>query len=159
MRKFLLLAILFVLVLCGFAQNEGSLYVKQDDRVEKLMKRQREVYAVSNTMNGFRVQIFMEIGNEAVDHAEVVKKEFEEAHPELPIAHLEGTYLAWVDVRSIVDQPPYNGSSDRLAAELRQQRKVWINGGEMYGQAGFMRVNLATQRSRLAEALRRLLSA
>ena len=81
------------------------------------------------------------------------------AHPELPIAHLEGTYLAWVDVRSIVDQPPYNGSSDRLAAELRQQRKVWINGGEMYGQAGFMRVNLATQRSRLAEALRRLLSA
>ena len=49
------------------------------------MKRQRDVYAVSNTLNGFRVQIFMEIGNEAVDHANLVKKEFEELHPELPI--------------------------------------------------------------------------
>lgn len=81
------------------------------------------------------------------------------ARPELPIARLEGTYLAWVDVSSWVCQPPYDGSSERLAAELRQQRKVWINGGEMYGQGGFLRVNLATQRSRLAEALRRILSA
>ncbi|MBE6255758.1 MAG: pyridoxal phosphate-dependent aminotransferase [Prevotella sp.] len=81
------------------------------------------------------------------------------ARPELPIARLEGTYLAWVDVSSWACQPPYDGSSERLAAELRQQRKVWINGGEMYGQGGFLRVNLATQRSRLAEALRRILSA
>ena len=81
------------------------------------------------------------------------------ARPELPIAHLEGTYLAWVDVSSWACQPPYDGSSERLAAELRLQRKVWINGGEMYGQGGFLRVNLATQRSRLAEALRRILSA
>lgn len=81
------------------------------------------------------------------------------ARPELPIAHLEGTYLAWVDVTSWVSQPPYDGSSERLATELRLQRKVWINGGEMYGQGGFLRVNLATQRSRLAEALRRILSA
>lgn len=81
------------------------------------------------------------------------------ARPELPIARLEGTYLAWVDVSSWACQPPYDGSSERLAAELRLQRKVWINGGEMYGQGGFLRVNLATQRSRLAEALRRILSA
>lgn len=81
------------------------------------------------------------------------------ARPELPIAHLEGTYLAWVDVSSWASQPPYDGSSERLATELRLQRKVWINGGEMYGQGGFLRVNLATQRSRLAEALRRILSA
>lgn len=49
------------------------------------MQKQREVYAASNTMSGFRVQIFMEIGNEAVDHANGVKKEFEELYPELPI--------------------------------------------------------------------------
>ena len=36
-------------------------------------------------MNGFRVQIFMEIGNEAVDRAHRVKREFEATHPELPI--------------------------------------------------------------------------
>lgn len=49
------------------------------------MVRQRDIYAVSNTMSGFRVQIFMEIGNEAVDHANLVKKEFEELYPDLPI--------------------------------------------------------------------------
>ena len=85
MKKLLLIVILSVFAFGGFAQNKGSLHVNQDSRVERLMKRQRDVYAVSNTMSGFRVQIFMEIGNEAVDHAEVVKKDFTESFPELPI--------------------------------------------------------------------------
>ena len=85
MKKLLLIVILTVFAFGGFAQNKGSLHVNQDSRVERLMKRQRDVYAVSNTMSGFRVQIFMEIGNEAVDHAEMVKKEFTENFPELPI--------------------------------------------------------------------------
>ena len=85
MRKFLLIVIFSALALGGFAQIKGSLYVKQDERVERLMQRQREIYAVSNTMSGFRVQIFMEIGNEAVDHAEAMKKDFTEDFPELPI--------------------------------------------------------------------------
>lgn len=85
MKKYLLLLILSALAFGGFAQHKGSLQVKQDSRVERLMVRQRDIYAVSNTMSGFRVQIFMEIGNEAVDHANLVKKEFEELYPELPI--------------------------------------------------------------------------
>ena len=85
MKRFFLIVILSAFVLSGFAQNKGSLRVKQDSRIEKLMKRQRDVYAMNNTTNGFRVQIFMEIGNEAVDHAEMVKKEFTENFPELPI--------------------------------------------------------------------------
>ena len=85
MRKLLLIVILTVFAFGGFAQNKGSLHVNQDSRVERLMKRQRDIYAVSNTMSGFRVQIFMEVGNEAVDHAEVVKKNFTEIFPELPI--------------------------------------------------------------------------
>lgn len=85
MKKLLLIVILSVFAFGGIAQNKGSLHVKQDSRVDRLMKRQRDIYSVSNTMNGFRVQIFMEIGNEAVDHAEVVKKEFTHAFPELPI--------------------------------------------------------------------------
>ena len=85
MKKLLLIVILAVFALGGFAQNKGSLNVKQDSRVDRLMKRQRDVYAVSNTMSGFRVQIFMEIGNEAVDHAELVKKEFTKSFPDLPI--------------------------------------------------------------------------
>ena len=85
MKKYLLLLIFSALAFGGFAQHKGSLRVKQDSRVERLMVRQRDIYAVSNTMSGFRVQIFMEIGNEAVDHANLVKKEFEELYPDLPI--------------------------------------------------------------------------
>lgn len=85
MKKYLLLLILSALAICGFAQNKGSLHVQQDSRVDRLIERQRDIYGVSNTMSGFRVQIFMEIGNEAVDHANLVKKEFEELYPELPI--------------------------------------------------------------------------
>ena len=80
-----MLVALSMLVLGGIAQRPGKLNLRQDGRIERLMQKQREVYAASSTMNGFRVQIFMEIGNEAVDHANVMKEEFEALHPELPI--------------------------------------------------------------------------
>jgi len=85
MRHILLFVLLAVLPLCGFSQKKGTLYIDQDSRVEKLMKRQRDVYAESNTMSGYRIQIFMEIGNEAIQHAEVVKKSFMEQFPDIPI--------------------------------------------------------------------------
>ena len=59
--------------------------MEQDSRIDRLMQKQREVYAANNTMNGFRVQIFMEIGNEAVNHAKSVKAGFERQFPDLPI--------------------------------------------------------------------------
>lgn len=85
MKRFFLILLFTALVFGGFAQHKGTLRVNQDNRIERLMRKQREVYAANNTMNGFRVQIFMEIGNEAVDHANVVKKDFEEQYPDLPI--------------------------------------------------------------------------
>lgn len=85
MRRFLWLTIFTAFVMSGWAQSQGSLNLRQDTRIDRLMQKQREVYAANSTMSGFRVQIFMEIGNEAVDHANVVKKEFEEQYPELPI--------------------------------------------------------------------------
>ena len=80
-----MLVTLTILALGGFAQRQGALNLRQDSRIERLMQKQRSVYAANSTMSGFRVQIFMEIGNEAVDHANVVKEEFEELYPELPI--------------------------------------------------------------------------
>ncbi len=85
MKRFFWVILFTALVSEGFAQHKGTMHVNQDSRIERLMRKQREVYEANNTMNGFRVQIFMEIGNEAVDHANVVKKDFEEQFPELPI--------------------------------------------------------------------------
>ena len=85
MRRFLFLVLLAVLAMSGYSQKKGSLHVDQDSRIERLMKKQRDVYAANNTMSGYRVQIFMEIGNEAIRHAEAMKRSFMEAFPELPI--------------------------------------------------------------------------
>ena len=85
MRRFLLISLTLLLSLGGFAQRRGSLHIDQDSRIERLMRRQREVYAENNTMSGYRIQIFMEIGNEAIQHAESVKKDFAEQFPGIPI--------------------------------------------------------------------------
>lgn len=85
MKKILLIFLLSALSFCGYAQTRGSLHVNQDSRVDRLMKKQRDVYAASSTMPGYRVQIFMEIGNDAVSHAEAVKGAFTAAYPELPV--------------------------------------------------------------------------
>ena len=81
----MLLIIFSALAISGFAQNRGSLRVNQDSRVDRLIRRQKDVYAVSNTLSGFRIQIFMEIGNDAVTHAESMKYSFTKAFPEIPV--------------------------------------------------------------------------
>ena len=83
---------------------------------------------------------------------DLFRKLLKSAFPQLPLARLEGTYLAWLDVRSL----PM--SSERIAAFLRSQHHVWLSAGEIYGRPGFLRINLATQRSRLTEATRRILA-
>lgn len=88
------MAFLIIIAINGYGQKKGTLNVDQDSRIERLMKKQRDVYAANNTMNGYRVQIFMEIGNEAIRHAESMKRKFTEAFPELPV------YLSY-------DQPYY----------------------------------------------------
>ena len=68
--------------------------------------------------------------------------------PQLPIAHLEGTYLAWIDVQAL------GWDSEQLAARLLEEAHLWVNAGEMYGKSGFLRINLATQRINVQEASR-----
>ena len=71
--------------------------------------------------------------------------------PDMPVAWLDGTYLAWMDVSA------FPLSSERIAADLRYRNKVWINPGEMYGQTGFLRVNLACPRTQVEAATRRII--
>jgi cysteine-S-conjugate beta-lyase len=76
---------------------------------------------------------------------------FEEEIPEIPVTRLEGTYLAWIDVRSL------GISADTIAKNLIENEKVWINSGVMYGREGFMRINLACPRARLEEGVERMI--
>jgi len=71
--------------------------------------------------------------------------------PAFPIAHMEGTYLAWMDCSSL-------GMTSKVLDEgLREKAKLHLNTGTMYGAEGegFMRWNLACPRVLLQEGLNR----
>jgi cysteine-S-conjugate beta-lyase len=66
----------------------------------------------------------------------------------LPMAHVEATYLAWIDCSRVKD-----------AAERFLEKGVAVYAGTQFGEPGFIRLNFGTQRSRLQEALKRITSA
>ena len=78
----------------------------------------------------------------------------EEHLPQLPVAPLQGTYLAWMDCRQL------GIPSEELEEELMKKAKLWLNAGSMYGREGegFMRWNLACPRQFVKEGLERFSS-
>ena len=78
----------------------------------------------------------------------------EEHLPQLPVAPLQGTYLAWMDCRQL------GIPSEELEEELMKNAKLWLNAGSMYGREGegFMRWNLASPRQFVKEGLERFSS-
>lgn len=72
---------------------------------------------------------------------------------ELPMLHLhetEGTYLAWVDISAL------GMSAETFCARLAKNGHVLLNPSEMYGAENYVRINLATSREVLAEALSKI---
>jgi bifunctional pyridoxal-dependent enzyme with beta-cystathionase and maltose regulon repressor activities len=72
------------------------------------------------------------------------------AMPGLAMAHVEATYLAWIDANSL-DVP------DAHAHFLAHG--VALSPGTQFGAPGYVRLNFGTQRVRLEEALARMASA
>jgi hypothetical protein len=64
-------------------QTEGSVRVFQDSRVDTLLSISRQ-YSGIQKIDGFRIQIFMESGNEAVNSAHAAIRQFSESFPDLP---------------------------------------------------------------------------
>lgn len=80
-------------------------------------------------------------------------KFFSENLPQMKVYKLEGTYLAWVDVSAT------GLSTTELCEKLIKEGKVWVCNGTIYGEKdgeGFIRINMACQRERLMEGLRRI---
>lgn len=69
--------------------------------------------------------------------------------PALKLVEPEGTYLAWVDCRGL------GLSHDELVRFVEDEAGLWLDEGTMFGRegAGFMRINMATQRSLIESAL------
>ncbi len=84
---------------------------------------------------------------------QLLRRTFAARLPELRVMELEGTYLAWVDCRALTAR---GTSTAEAEASLKENEKVWINGGAMYGDPDYMRINLACPRARLEEGLERI---
>ena len=73
--------------------------------------------------------------------------------PQWKVCKLEGTYLPWVDISAM------GITAQQLCDKLYAGARVWLNPGTMYGPQtgeGYVRFNIATQRSRLIDALQRI---
>jgi len=68
-----------------------------------------------------------------------------EAELPLPMAHVQATYLAWIDARSVPN-----------AHQRFLDHGVALSPGEQFGAPGFVRLNFGTQRARLRQALQRM---
>jgi cystathionine beta-lyase len=81
-----------------------------------------------------------------------LEKFIEEKIPGLKVYPLEGTYLAWVDFTSL-------GMNDvELKEFMLKKAKLWLDEGTMFGSEGsmFMRINIASPREMLKQALESL---
>ena len=66
------------------AQN-GVMILNQSSKIDTLIMKQRQIHANDSTIDGYRVQIFMELGNDALRHADSVRAKFVQKYPDVPI--------------------------------------------------------------------------
>lgn len=89
--------------------------------------------------------------NEYLDsNYKYLRDRFRKEMPQLKVCDSEATYLSWVDIR------PLGVGGEELEEKLKKMAKVHINGGLMYGDDGYIRINYACPRARLEEGLNRM---
>lgn len=81
-----------------------------------------------------------------------LRKKLNEGLPMLRVCASESTYLAWVDIRAL-------GLTADEVEERGKRYGVWVNAGTLYGGQGYVRINYACPRERLAQGLDRLIQA
>lgn len=82
--------IIFLMLFLGFslfafAQKvpEGKVSVIQDPRVDSIISMQRQIRMTNPLIEGYRIQIFMESGNDAVERANQLIEQFNEEFPSI----------------------------------------------------------------------------
>ena len=86
------------------------------------------------------------------ENLEYLKDFVKDRIPQIHVIEPEGTYLVWLDFRGLAL------SERELQNLIVNKAKLWLDDGYIFGKqgAGFQRINLATPRSVLREALERI---
>lgn len=84
---------------------------------------------------------------------EFAKAFIKEHCPRIKVMEPEGTYLLWLDFSDFTEL-----SDLEISERVLRKAKVWLDYGKMFGEEGakFQRINCATPRPILEEALRRI---
>lgn len=77
-----------------------------------------------------------------------MENELTRRFPKAKFTHLQATYLMWVDFRAYGDEVD--------AKFFREKAKVFLTDGEEFGQKGYVRINLGTQKAIIGQALDRM---
>ena len=85
MKSKVLYFVLTCLLSISCVAQEGVMMLNQSTKIDTLIMKQRQIHANDSTIDGYRVQIFMELGNDALHHADSVKSKFSEKYPDIPI--------------------------------------------------------------------------
>lgn len=88
MRHISILTTFFVLVVFiakGQELSQGSIKIISDPRIDSLLQLHISHSAEFPVVEGYRIQIFMASGNDALDLSEKVKEEFIEEYPDIPV--------------------------------------------------------------------------
>ncbi|GHV46732.1 cystathionine beta-lyase [Clostridia bacterium] len=95
------------------------------------------------------------------DNLSFMREWLNEHIPEIAIVQPEGTYLVWLDFRKFRDR---RGLTDRSLDKLiLNKAKLWLEDGHIFDPggesgSGFQRINIASPRAVIAEAMERLLT-
>ena len=87
-----------------------------------------------------------------------LRERLEAELPECRLYRLEGTYLAWLDIKALCYAPDgsLRISSVDVEKSLVDVEKLKVSNGVMYGQEGFLRINLACPPVLLEDGIGRL---
>ncbi len=85
------------------------------------------------------------------DNARFVEDFMKENFPEIKVFPLEGTYLQWLDMRSL-------GMTHVELKKMLEEADIYLDYGEMFGDKGrgFQRINLACAKETLVKTMERL---
>ncbi len=149
----------------NIAGLQAAFIVSNNQRIKGLINKaliDNQVCAI----NPFGLEAFMAAYNHGESWIEqfneyihgnfaLMREMMEKELPQFHITPMEGSYLAWIDVM------PTGMTSTEVTKKILDDARVLVNDGAMYGKAGqgFIRINLATQRSVVEEATQRIINA
>ncbi len=137
----------------------------QNPKLRRTLRKEIDAagYSQLNTMGIIACEVAYRYGNEwYVELKKYLQKNLEYARkfikthiPEIKLVEPEGTYLIWLDFR------PLGLCEKDLEDLIVNKAKLWLDSGAIFGKtgAGFQRINIATNRATLEEALKRIKSA